>query len=56
MSESSVSYLRARSFVKRRQRGTGADWGGVGEGAFWARHKALAKADRLHSPQGKIQL
>lgn len=61
VSESSVSYLRMRSFVERqereREREADADWEREGRRrGVWARHKALAKADRLHYPHGKIQL
>lgn len=49
--------MRAFQLLQRergeRQRQTGREGGGE---EFWALREALAKADRLHYPLGKIQL
>lgn len=58
VAEFAVSYL----CMKATERGREGDKGREGDGEwergeeFWARRKALAQADRLHYPLGKIQL
>lgn len=59
VSEVAVLYLCMRAFQLLQRGGGGRDRDRLGESEkeeFWALREALAKADRLHYPLGKIQL